>query len=161
MKTTDYPGSPGNIGAPVIGPFTGEYRLLSNFYPISGREHVTSEHWFQAAKATNEEDRMFVLGAKDAYEAKARGRSIALRPDWNDVAVKVMDDVIARKFVAWSPLAYQLLATWKFYLEERNTWGDFTWGTVRHSDGCWYGKNQLGVSLMKRRLMLKEIMGGY
>ena len=76
---------------------------------------------------------------------------MSLRADWEDIKVNVMRDVVKAKFEQNGDLKDALLATNDAYLEEGNTWGDRTWGTVNGS-----GANLLGQILMNVREKLKE-----
>ena len=76
---------------------------------------------------------------------------MSLRADWEDIKVNVMRDVVKAKFEQNGDLKDALLATKDAYLEEGNTWGDRTWGTVNGS-----GANLLGQILMNVREKLKE-----
>ena len=84
-------------------------------------------------------------------EAKAAGRKIDLRSDWEEVKDKVMYEIVLAKFTQNPDLKKKLLATGDEHLEEGNTWGDTIWGTV---DGV--GENRLGKILMRVRDELKN-----
>jgi ribA/ribD-fused uncharacterized protein len=130
----------------TIASFSGEYRFLSNFW-VEG-DGLTNEHRFQAAKATTEEDRAFVMAAPSPGEAKRRGRKIKCRADWDAVRIQVMLDLLRVKFQD-PALAEKLLATGLAELVEGNTWGDQFWGV----DGV--GENHLGKLLMEVRRELR------
>ena len=87
-------------------------------------------------------------------EAKHAGRRITLRKDWEAVKVGIMHDIVEAKFRQNPSLAAKLIGTGNVYLEEGNTWGDRTWGTV---DGK--GANNLGRILMdiREELIREEI----
>jgi ribA/ribD-fused uncharacterized protein len=140
----------------MIGPFEGEYRFLSNFYegkPVeyNGKEYMTAEHAFQAAKTFNKEEHDFVASADHPGEAKRRGRKVTLRFDWNEVRNNVMRKIVWNKFSRDEQLKYALLATGNEVLVEKNTWNDLYWGT--DMDGK--GENYLGKILMFVRAELK------
>ena len=82
----------------------------------------------------------------NASEAKKLGRQITLRKDWEDVKIRIMQEIVTAKFEQHPDLANKLLDTKDAYLEEGNTWGDRIWGTV---DGK--GANNLGIILMSER----------
>lgn len=140
-----------------IAKFSGSYRFLSNFYPAEveyeGLTYKTSEHAYQAAKATNADDRAKIRKAKSPGEAKRMGRRIKIRPDWESVKVEVMRTILIDKFRRNKDLARLLIETEDAHLEEGNTWGDTTWGTVKGK-----GKNLLGKLLMEVRDLLKAEM---
>ena len=137
-----------------IDSFKGKYDFLSNFYktPVTydGITYQNSEAAFQAQKTLNLEERMR-FATRDPYAAKRSGRHVVMRPDWEEVKFSVMQGVVFAKFQQNEELAHKLLATGDAYLEEGNTWGDTTWGTV---DG--QGKNWLGQILMETRDTLRD-----
>ena len=151
----------------VIDKFRGPHRFLSNFwiepFEFDGQIVSTGEHAFQAAKCKpgDEEIRARVLTASRADGkpsptlAKRMGKKVPLRPDWSEVRIDVMREVLAAKFAPGSPLAEQLLATGEAELIEGNTWRDTFWGRTRDNDGNWAGQNWLGVLLMERREQLR------
>lgn len=71
--------------------------------------------------------------------------------DWEEVKDKVMYEIVLAKFTQNPDLKEKLLATGDEHLEEGNTWGDTTWGTVNG-----IGENRLGIILMKVRKELQE-----
>lgn len=140
-----------------ITAFRGEYSFLSNFYRRSfilfGVEWPTVEHAFQAQKATSRED--FVRFIADVHpdspgDAKALGRKIELRPDWEDIKVAVMRSCVTAKFQQNYDLLCKLIATGDVHIEEGNNWGDRFWGTVNGE-----GSNMLGFMLMATRANLR------
>lgn len=137
-----------------IQTFRGEYEFLSNFYnaPViyKGLTYQNSEAAFQAQKCTSEEEKK-QFTAMNPSEAKRTGRRIKLRPDWEDVKVDEMRNIVRAKFSQNPELAEKLIQTGDAYLEEGNTWGDRTWGTVNGS-----GQNLLGKILMETRDKLNK-----
>src|SRR5690606_723270 len=116
----------------VIDNFEGEFAFLSNFYVAKpflwdGDLWPSAEHAFQAAKATDPEARRLIGNARTPGMAKRHGRRIAMRPDWEQVKVFIMREVVAAKFQA-EGLGYRLAETWRSRLVEGNTWHDTTWG---------------------------------
>jgi ribA/ribD-fused uncharacterized protein len=126
-----------------------ETRFLSNFHPAQvsyeGKTYKTVEHAYQAAKTTNEADRLKIANAETPGKAKRMVRKMETRPDWDQVRVGIMEDLLHQKFE--NPgLKKMLLKTSGRELIEGNTWGDKFWGV---SGG--EGENQLGKLLMKVR----------
>lgn len=84
--------------APTFGD-SKEY--LSNMYPykmrVNGLEFTCVEAAFQSFKTTDPEIRKQFIGL-DGRAAKALGRKINLRPDWEQIKIKVMRQLIAGKF---------------------------------------------------------------
>jgi hypothetical protein len=127
--------------------FFGEYRFLSNFYEspfeLNGKKYHTVEHFFQASKASNEEDHEYVRSAYSPGVAKHRGRRIPLRDDWEKVKISIMTEGVIAKFEQNPELGEKLANTSPKNLVEYNTWGDTYWG-VCGNKGC----NNLGKILM-------------
>lgn len=130
----------------LIDSFTGEYAFLSNFYRcsliIDGECYFTVEHAFQAAKTSDLTSKERIRNAVSARMAKRYGRRAMLRPDWEEIKIPVMYNLLRRKF-RLSPLRDQLEATGDAVLIEGNLWGDTTWGVHRGQ-----GHNMLGRLLM-------------
>jgi ribA/ribD-fused uncharacterized protein len=140
-------------GAAVISRFAGEYAFLSNFAPspiaLDGVVYPTVEHAFQALKTLDPGERARVAALATPARAKRASREVTLRPDWEQVKVAVMEDLVRRKF-ADPALAARLLATGEQELVEGNAWNDRFWGVCRGS-----GRNELGKILMWVRADLK------
>lgn len=139
----------------MIGPFSGEYRFLSNFWPEPARGGLTNEHFFQAEKTFDAEERAFVMRANGPGQAKKRGRMVTLREDWDAVKNTVMLSGLRSKFYADESLRAKLIDTGDEYLAEVNTWGDTYWGvdqfTFQDGSHSYTGKNMLGILLMQVR----------
>jgi ribA/ribD-fused uncharacterized protein len=137
----------------IINNFRGENRWLSNFEKVNilymDKVYPSSEHLYQACKATNEKDHEFVRNQTEPRYAKDAGDMIPIRPDWEDVKYTIMEHAVLCKFLQNKYLADKLLATAGYYLEEANKHGDKYWGTV---DG--EGENRLGLILMRVRMTL-------
>ena len=130
----------------------GENYFLSNFYPsefdFMGHHFLSNEHFYQSAKATNEEDFLKILNCPTAAATKKVGRKIKIRNDWEKIKNVVMFLGLKLKFNSNPELKAQLLATEDAILEEGNWWGD-TWFGINEKTG--EGKNYLGRLLMKLR----------
>lgn len=138
-----------------INKFRGEYYFLSNFYeaPVTydGVTYANNEAAFQAQKVVDPESRRKWAGLP-AGIAKKYGRTVPLRPDWEDVKVSAMEGIVRAKFLQNPDLARKLLATGEAELVEGNTWRDRFWG-VDAATG--EGRNELGKILMKVRSELR------
>lgn len=136
----------------IIDSFTGDYKFLSNFYPCKVKlddvEYPSVEHAYQAAKTLDPDERKHFHRhpLPTAGESKKLGRKLKIRPDWESVKLKVMEDLLVQKF-ADEILKKQLQETGDAKLIEGNWWGDTFWG-VDVKKG---GKNHLGKLLMKIR----------
>lgn len=137
----------------AITSFRGKYSFLSNFYPsfvhFESMRFAAVEDAFQAAKTLDLSERQRIAMAPSPADAKRMGRHVDLRPDWEDIKINVMHDLLVEKFQD-PRLKTKLLATGDAYLEEGNKHGDRFWGTV---DGK--GENHLGKLLMEVRDQLK------
>jgi len=154
----------------VIDRFRGKYRFLSNFYicsievqediPGSGIVSIvypSVEHAFQAAKSFALWYKLAVRDADSPGDAKRMGREIQARPEWEDVKVPIMLELLHKKF-SHSDLGEKLLQTGYAELIEGNNWRDMEWGVCGGE-----GKNLLGKLLMQVRddiMMEKSVLGG-
>lgn len=142
-----------------IADFRGQWRFLSNFalLPVSyeGIEFPTAEHAFQAAKTGSVAGRRGIAKLKTPGEAKAAGRRLVLRLDWDAVRIAVMLEILERKFsTSWN--RNWLLTTGDRELIEGNAHGDTFWGQCPVGTG----ENWLGQLLMSVRDAAKEVHRG-
>lgn len=154
--------------------FKGEFYFLSNFYrtdvKYKRRTFRTSEHAFQWAKTTDKDRAEMIKDALHPSDAKRLGRIAPLRPDWEDIKLDVMREIVEAKFKNRA-LAARLLATSEHRLVEGNRHGDDFWGAVWRRVGTatdpemrlWFnskdemklvGHNHLGIILMELRAKL-------
>lgn len=133
----------------MIDKFDGEFAFLSNFYPCTVHDgkltFPSTEHYFQAMKTLDMVERINISRAATPGESKKMGRSVKLRPDWEEVKLSVMETALRQKF-ADPELAAKLKATGDEELVEGNWWNDTYWGVCRG-----VGENNLGKLLMKIR----------
>lgn len=138
----------------MIDKFRGKYWFLSNFYESSIEDenitYPTVEHYFQAQKTLNREEKLKIAKATKPAKAKKMGRQVKLRKDWEDIKLQVMEKALRLKFQD-STLRKKLIATGDEELVEGNPWGDRYWGVCNGS-----GKNNLGKLLMKIRKELQD-----
>lgn len=141
----------GALEQSVISAFQGEYRFLSNFWdsPVTyqGLTYKNNEAAFQAQKSLRQEEKL-PFTAMDPAEAKSRGRQIGLRPDWEEVKLGIMEEIVRAKFTQNHALRQQLLDTGDRELREGNSWHDTFWGVDLRTGK---GENHLGKILMKVR----------
>ncbi len=143
----------------MITLFKGQYAFLSNFFSCSivfeNQVYPSVEHAFQAAKTLIPMLRKEIQCAESPTEAKKLGRALTSRPDWEDIKVQVMTDLIREKFSVHSDLQDKLIKTGSEYLEEGNYWHDNFWGSCVCSNcGNTRGENMLGKILMSYRSYL-------
>lgn len=137
----------------TISSFTMEYSFLSNFYPclieFDGDIYPSLEHAYQAAKTNDPNERKKIREEKQVRRAKQIGRHVTIREDWEQIKVKVMRELLKKKFE--NPQFRKLLLdTYPHELIEGNNWGDTYWGKCNG-----HGKNMLGTLLMQIRSELR------
>jgi len=133
----------------TITEFSGRNRFLSNFYKspmeVEGVRYPTVEHFYQAQKTLDAELRKQIADIPTPSHAKRHGRTVWLRPGWENIKNEIMLQGLRLKFVG-TPLATLLLNTGDAELIEGNTWGDTYWGVCNG-----VGENMLGKLLMQVR----------
>lgn len=138
-----------------ITEFSGPNRYLSNFWmapvELEGIVYPSTEHAFQAAKSLDPEVRKRIAALAKPSEAKAEGKKIALRPDWESVKTQYMRFLVWAKFSTHPELKAKLLSTGTARLVEGNTWGDTVWGVCNGQ-----GENRLGLILEEVRAELQK-----
>lgn len=132
--------------------FRGVLAPLSNMHvcPRGVFGRPTSEHCFVEGKTLVASERDAVRRAQSPFQAKKLGKTLTLRPDWDEVKLEVMRAVVREKFSADPELAALLLATGDLEIVERNPWHDRTWGVCNGA-----GQNLLGKVLMEVRQDLR------
>jgi len=149
-----------------IDKFEDGYAAFSNFllHPVilDGVVYPSNEHAYHAAKTLDKALRRTVVfqtkivnGEKVEVvttpgQCKRIGRKLPLRPDWEQVKLQVMEDLVRQKFQD-PDLKEILLDTGKDELIEGNWWGDTFWGVCNG-----VGENHLGKILMKVREELQN-----
>lgn len=138
-----------------------EFGCFSNFapYPITlgGKSWPTSEHYYQAQKFEDEQQREAVREAQKPIVAfrMGRDRKSTLRQDWESVKASVMTEAVRAKFTQHDELRAILLKTGDAQIVE-HTKNDNYWGDG--GDGS--GENLLGQILMRIRSELQEAESG-
>lgn len=139
---------------PILG-FDGPYRFLSNFWyaevEFEGKVYPGTEWAYQAAKTLDENEREQIRLAEKPGLAKKLGKKVTLRPDFSDIKLEIMYQLVKQKFEKHPKLKEKLLATGNSHLEECNTWSDTVWGTCNG-----IGDNHLGKILMRVREELRN-----
>lgn len=138
----------------MIGRFTAEHRFLSNFYysPLiyEGVDYKTAEHAYQAAKTADMAAKRRIRKALTPGAAKRLGQCVPRRPDWEDIKLRVMEEILTIKFKD-PDLREKLRATGSEPLAEGNDWGDRYWGIDLKTGR---GENHLGKILQRVRAKL-------
>lgn len=129
---------------------TGKYGCFSNFSKHAiekdGKTYQTTEHYYQAMKATTEEDHEMVRMADGPKNSKNIARKIPLREDWESIKFDVMKDALRLKCEQHKSIKDKLLGTGTKELAEDSPY-DAIWGLG--PDGK--GKNLLGKAWMEVR----------
>lgn len=132
------------------------YGFLSNFWKceffLNGKLWISTEHYYQAFKTTNLDEREFVRIQKKPNDARTVGQKITLRADFDSVKDAIMLKCLIAKFTQNQNLLNMLLETTGKYLTEDSP-VDYYWGIGK--DGS--GKNILGKQLMQ----VREFCGGF
>ena len=143
----------------MISEFTGENAFLSNFYPAkfiyNGIEFKTTEHFYQAMKTLEPGKFYEIINAETPMQAKKLGGKVKVRPDWDDVKVKVMKKALEFKFNI-PDLRMKLLMTGEEELIEGNYWHDNIWGICNCAECDNNGQNLLGKLLMECRAEIRK-----
>ena len=138
----------------MINKFRGEYWFLSNFYPASfsylGKAWPTSEHFYMAAKTNDIVIKEQIRNLEKPGQAKRLGRSLQLRPDWEDVKKDAMLLALRLKFSQNQDIKEKLIKTGGLELIEGNTWHDNIWGNC----SCEKCKDIVGENLLGKTLMI-------
>lgn len=140
-----------------INGFDGKNRFLSNFYnaPVTynGVCYANSEAAFQAQKQPSRAREFTKLPPN---KAKALGRNVSLRRDWDDIKLAIMRNIVHAKFKQNTYLANKLIKTGNMEIIEQNYWHDNIWGDC-DCNRCKNkpGKNELGKILMELRTELQ------
>lgn len=161
----------------MINHFRGEYGFLSNMYnaPIiyEGIKWENTETAFMWEKCRlceveiKEEDKaekFWEIGDIVPWTqfcmlmppniVKKKSREVELRPDWNEIKLKIMYDVLVLKFTS-EPFREKLLATGDQNIVEGNYWNDKFWG-VDLKETPNEGENWLGRLIMDIRNKLQK-----
>lgn len=137
----------------MILSFSGVHRFLSNFHQcvvvLDGIKYPSVEHAYQAAKTLDLLIRNEILLCPTPAAAKRMGKLFAIRPDWDQVKLGIMEDLLKQKFEHQN-LKLALLATEDQEIIEGNYWNDTFWGVCKGK-----GANHLGRLLMKVREELR------
>ena len=153
----------GRVSAP-------EWAWLSNFEggpvempdPHTGRPTVypSKEHALMAHKTVDHDDHEWIRAAKEPKHAKSRGgprgergRTIELRPDWDEIKLAVMVEILRHWYPANPDYAERLVATGDVLIAE-DAPRDAIWG-IRSTGGRFGGTNLLGRAHMAVRAELR------
>lgn len=139
----------------MIKEFQGEYRWLSNFYPVTivldGIEYPSVEHAYMSQKSEDSDWKEFCSDTNNKPgDVKRASRKIELVENWEEIKVDAMYKCLIQKFNK-EPFKTKLLNTGDVYIQEGNTWNDKFWGFCLKTN---VGKNVLGKLIMDIRSSL-------
>ncbi|MBC7982164.1 NADAR family protein [Candidatus Parcubacteria bacterium] len=132
--------------------YENEFYCLSNFSSFMVEEnrivYMTSEHLYHCKKFTNENIIKEIIESRSAHDTqKIAIKNIKeVRPDWNDVRIKVMKDILVLKVNQHPYVKKKLLDTGNREIIE-NSWKDDFWGWGENKNG----QNMLGKLWMEVR----------
>ncbi len=140
----------------MISRFRYQYEFLSNFYKsliiYKGRKYQTAEHLLQSFKTKGLREKAKIRRAVGPSEAKALGRAVLLRSDWEKVKDRLMAKVVKLKFEQNRGILFELFDTAPQELVEGNYWHDNYWGNcLCNRCSKIQGYNALGKILVEYR----------
>lgn len=124
---------------------------LENPIVWNGVQYWTIENFYQAMKTEDVEQQKLIANLS-AHKSKSYGRTVVLRPDWEDYKLKVMWFALNHKFAPGTEAASRLINTNPTLIVEWNNWQDIFWGV---DVSPLNGQNILGRMLMTLRNKLK------
>ena len=134
---------------------TNKHGWLSNFseHPvmIDEIEYPTVEHYYQCEKCTDNGDYKWVFMSASPGQAKRRGKSVSIRPDWDSVKTDIMKKALEAKITQHPHLRRLLLETGTEDLVEDSPY-DWYWGCGKNGTG----QNVMGHLWMTIRESLKK-----
>lgn len=137
--------------------YEGEFYCLSNFsaFMVEWKDHLwmTSEHAYHSEKFADKEIIDQIKNSRSAHDALkiAHQNKDKYRPDWAEVQVQVMKDILREKVIQHPYVKKKLLDTGDRNIIE-DSWRDAFWGWGPNKDG----KNQLGKVWMELREEFKS-----
>ena len=133
-----------------ITEFQGEFRWLSNFFPVQieyeGLTYPSVEHAYQAGKLINKKDREVFIGITPG-KAKRLWRNYPTYNLTEEFRLNLMYQLLLIKFNQ-EPFKTQLINTGDCYIQENNLWNDKFFGYCLKTN---QGKNHLGQMIMNIR----------
>ena len=138
-----------------------DFYVLSNFSSFSvqwrGHRYPTSEHVYHVEKFRNYRGDIadmiaFAPSAHEAFKIAERHKADR-RPDWDEIKVEVMREILRAKAMQHEYVHLKLLATGDRELVE-NSWRDDFWGWGPNRDG----QNMLGKLWMEIRAELRAAL---
>ncbi len=129
-----------------------EYYIFSNFSSFmlerKGVVWMTSEHAYHAERFTDETMKQAIASMRSAHDAftYAQVNKPLQRPDWNEIKLGVMKEILRAKVAQHPYVLKKLLESGDRELVE-DSWRDDFWGWGPNKDG----QNHLGKLWMEVR----------
>lgn len=129
-----------------------EYYAFSNFSSFmlswKGKDYMTSEHVYHSERFNERERKEAIQTARSAHDAfrYAQENKPFQRPDWNDIKMGVMKEILHEKVKQHPYVLKKLLESGNRELIE-DSWRDDFWGWGPHKDGT----NMMGKLWMEIR----------
>jgi hypothetical protein len=140
---------------------SGEFGFLSNLYKrqitFEGRQFPHAEAAYQFGKAKDPGVAEWIAAAPKPHLCAAIGHALLafdIKPDWQDIKIERMRQVLYAKFTQHPDLAEELLNTFGATLIEASPTDSF-WGIGKNGRGS----NMLGILLMELRRKLQQQRG--
>lgn len=145
----------------------GQYAFLSMFF-VSEQPIIYKSNTYKCGEAAYQAQKIESHGNDSAtlqksfcslvgYEAKAKGKLVPLRKDWEEVKYGILEEIVYAKFSRDEKLKNLLLSTGDLNITECNFWHDNEYGDCKcKSCRDIEGKNMLGKILMKVRDIIKQ-----
>lgn len=150
----------------VIVNFTGDHAFMSNSLVLSPNRRVAYEgilypsvdHAYQAAKTLDTHQREFIASVSAPNVARILANHLVRRPDWLDVRLGIMRELIYVKFAAnANEFMPKLLATGHQFIAYNDPKKDPFWGAVyNESTGEWSGHNYIGKAIIALRTHIQN-----
>ena len=155
-----------------VDAFAGARDKLSNFFPckvnLSGTEYKSSEHAYQAQKASmcaRPDIAEEIINASSAFQVKQISKRIGCSKSWDQENEKILEKVVRAKVASDVSVKDYLLQTGDKVLAEAVPHDSF-WGTgltkeatMHTAKEAWPGQNKMGQIMMRIRKELQEGKG--
>ena len=142
----------------MINSFRGEYNWLSNMHSCDvvykNNNFKSVENAYMFAKADTSGEWLKFCLENPPNIVKKESKNIRVRPDWEEVKLEIMYNLLIKKFTQ-EPFRTNLLNTGNENIQEGNFWNDTFWG-VDLKQNPNVGENHLGRLIMHVRILLKN-----
>ncbi len=131
----------------VIDSFKGKYAFLDNDFPCfiyhDCMRFSSCNRAYHASKSFDVRHRIGCMLAPDSKTVRTLGRKVELREDWDKIKLKLMYELLEKKF-SDPELKQLLLDTGDAELIWKNR-SDKFWGVVNGEGENWLGKHLMNI----------------